>query len=122
MQRGEIRWANLPAPSGSAPGYRRPVLIVQNDAFNRSGLGTVVAAVITSNLRLGEAPGNVVLSRRQSGLPRPAVVNVSQIITVDRSWIGELAGRLDDDVMTGVENGLKLVLALSRAGPYNDGT
>ena len=84
MQRGEIWWASLPEPVGSEPGYRRPVLIVQSDDFNRSRISTIIAVVITSNTRLAQAPGNVLLTKKLSGLLRDSVANISQIITVDK--------------------------------------
>jgi len=112
MQRGEIWWATLPAPKGSAPGYRRPVLIVQSDAFNRSRIATVVVAVITSNTALAAAPGNVMLGRRASGLPKPSVVNVSQVLTLDRAMLTEAVKTLPKNEMTAVENGLRLVMGL----------
>jgi len=89
MQRGEIWWANLPTPRRSEPGYRRPVLIIQQDDFNRSRIATVIAAVLTSNLRLQAAPGNVLLRSRDSGLPKDSVVNVSQLDTLDKSILTE---------------------------------
>ena len=87
MTRGEIWWASLPAPSGSGPGYRRPVLIIQSNPFNLSRISTVIVAAITSNLSLADAPGNVRVGKADSGLSRPSVVNVSQIVTVDRSLL-----------------------------------
>ena len=84
IRRGEIRWAELREPVGSEPGHRRPMLVVSSDRFNRSRIVTVVAVSITSNLRLGEAPGNVYLEARASGLGRDSVVNVSQVVTLDR--------------------------------------
>jgi len=110
--RGEIWWADLPEPRGSEPGYRRPVLIIQADAFNRSGIRTVIVAAITSNLRLAEAPGNVLLPPRLSGLPRDSVVNISQIFALDRSFLTEEVGRLPGKLLANVDAGLRLVLAL----------
>jgi len=110
--RGEIWWADLPEPRGSEPGFRRPVLIIQADSFNRSSIRTVVVAVITSNLRLAEAPGNVLLPARVSGLPRDSVVNVSQILTLDRSFLTEKAGELSGQVLKEVNAGIRLVLEL----------
>ena len=78
IERGTIWWADLGAPRGSSPGFRRPVLIVQNDAFNRSRIGTTLAVVLTSNMRLLDAPGNVLVSAAESGLPKDSVANVSQ--------------------------------------------
>lgn len=112
VQRGEIWWASLSAPSGSAPGFRRPVLIVQSHEFNRSRIKTVVAAVITSNLRLALAPGNVRISARSSGLKKASVVNVSQIVTVDKSFLSERAGKLNTRQLSDVEDGLRLVLSI----------
>jgi mRNA interferase MazF len=112
VERGEIWWADLGEPTGSEPGFRRPVLVVQSDAFNRSQLRTVLAVVLTSNLRLVEAPGNVLLSAKAAGLPKDSVANVSQIITVDRDFLTEPAGRIRGELLKDVENGLRLVLAL----------
>ncbi|MCY3815806.1 MAG: type II toxin-antitoxin system PemK/MazF family toxin [Gammaproteobacteria bacterium] len=112
VRRGEIWWANLGVPAGAEPGYRRPVLIVQADAFNRSRIQTVVAAAVTSNLNLAEAPGNVRLSRRAVLLPEDSVVNVSQIVTLDRKFLQERAGRIAQSVLRRVEDGLRLVLSL----------
>lgn len=112
MRRGEIWWADLPPPAGSEPGYRRPVLVVQSDDFNRSRLGTVLALAITSNPRLAPAPGNVSLPRRGTGLRRPSVINVSQMVTLDKRFLTERSGRVSDTTMREVDDGLRLVLAL----------
>jgi mRNA interferase MazF len=112
LVRGEIWWADLPEPRGSEPGYRRPVLIVQSDSFNRSQIRSVIVLVITSNLRLADAPGNVLLPARISGLPRDSVINVSQILTLDRSFLSEHAGKISNNVLEAVEAGLRLVLQL----------
>jgi mRNA interferase MazF len=85
--RGEVWWADLPEPRGSEPGYRRPVLVVQADSFNRSRIHTVIIAVLTTNIELAEAPGNVLLPAGSSGLSRDSVVNVSQILTLDRGFL-----------------------------------
>ena len=110
MKRGDIRWAEPPAPQGSEPGYRRPVLVIQSDDFNRSRIHTVLAVAITSNLKLAAAPGNVSLARRGSGLTKRSVVNVSQIVTLDRRLLTERAGRVADALLEEVEEGLRLVL------------
>ena len=110
--RGEIWWAKLPAPIASKPGYKRPLLIIQSDDFNRSRINTVIAAVITSNLRLSEAPGNVLLSKKDSNLPKKSVANVSQLITVDKSFLTEKVGKLNPDKFKDVEAGIRLVLSL----------
>ena len=112
VERGQIWWAELDEPPGSAPGFRRPLLIVQDDAFNRSRIRTVVAVVLTSNLRLVEAPGNVLVPAKASGLPRDSVVNVSQIVTLDRDYLTEPAGKLRGQLMKSIDNGLRLVLSL----------
>ena len=92
MERGEVWWAQLPDPSASEPGYRRPVVIIQSDSFNRSRIRTVIAVVLTSNLHLAEAPGNLLISASESGLPRDSVANVSRVITVDWDFLIEKAG------------------------------
>jgi mRNA interferase MazF len=112
MKRGEIRWASLPAPAGSRPGFRRPVVIVQSNAFNASRISTVVVAAITSNLKLAEAPGNVRLSKRDSGLGKPSVVNVSQVITLDRELLSEPLRRVSDAMLRRIDDGLRLALGL----------
>ncbi len=112
MQRGEIWWANLPEPTGSAPGFRRPAVIIQADSFNRSKINSVVVAVITSNTTLASAPGNVLLKPRTSHLPKDSVVNVSQLFTVDRQSLTEKVRTLDRQTMHQIDEGLRLVLAL----------
>lgn len=112
MKRGEIWWASLPDPTGSGPGFRRPVLVVQSNPFNASRIATVVAAVITSNLRLSAAPGNVRIAKSESGLGRLSVVNVSQIITLDRTLLTERIGRLADRKIIEVDQGIRTVLGL----------
>jgi len=112
VERGDVWWADLGEPDGSEPGYRRPVVIVQSDAFNRSRIQTVLAVVLMTNLRLLEAPGNVLIPAKAAGLPRDSVANVSQVITVDRDFLLERAGRLRGQPMKDLENGLRLVLGL----------
>jgi len=112
MQRGEIWWADLPAPAGSGPGYRRPVLVVQSDPFNQSRIQTVIVAVITKNLNLAEAPGNVLLSTRISHLPVDSVVNLSLLVTIDRSLLTKYVSTLASRKLKQVEAGLRLVLGL----------
>lgn len=94
ITQGDVFWADLPAPHGSGPGFRRPVLVVQGDALNRSRLATVVCVPLTSNLRWAEAPGNVLLRTRSTGLPKDSVANVSQIIAVDRAVLTERTGSI----------------------------
>lgn len=112
MKRGEIWWASLHEPARSGPGFRRPVLVVSDDSFNRSSIATIVAATITSNLRLADAPGNVRCPAGSTGLAKPSVVNVSQLITLDKSVLTSRAGRLGPAQMSAVERGLRLVLGL----------
>lgn len=112
IERGQVWWADLGEPAGSEPGFRRPVLIVQSDAFNRSRLRTVLAIVLTSNVRLVDAPGNVLIPAKAAGLPKDSVANVSQVITIDRDFLTELAGRVRGQLLKDIENGLRLVLAL----------
>ena len=112
MERGDIWWANLPEPAGSSPGHRRPVLIIQSDAFNRSRINTIVVAVITGNLSLAKAPGNILLSKRSSGLPKDSVVNVSQILTIDKPFLSEHVNSLSKRKMEQIDKGLRLALEL----------
>jgi mRNA interferase MazF len=94
IAQGEVWWADLPAPAGSGPGFRRPVVVVQGEALNRSRIGTVVCVALTSNLGWANAPGNVMLPARLTGLPKDSVANVSQIVTVDRNFLTERVGKL----------------------------
>ena len=110
--RGEIWWADLPEPVGSAPGYRRPVLVVQSDAFNRSRLATVTVVVLTGNVRLVAAPGNVLVPAAASGLPRDSVANVSQLLTVNRELLTERVRALSPTLLRQVDEGLRLTLGL----------
>ena len=112
IERGEVWWAELDEPRGSEPGFRRPLVVVQTDGFNRSRIQTVVCVVLTANLRLADAPGNVVVAKRDSGLPKDSVANVSQIITVDRDVLTERAGKLPALVRDRIDRGVRLVLGL----------
>ena len=105
-------WADLDEPAGSEPGFRLPVLIVQGNAFNRSRLQTTIGVVLTSNLRLIGAPGNVLVPKRSSGLPKDSVANVSQVVTLDRDLLSERTGKVPARLMAAVDAGLKLVLDL----------
>jgi mRNA interferase MazF len=113
IRRGEVWWASLPKPRGSEPGYDRPILVVSSDQFNASRINTVVGVVISTNIRLAAAPGNVVLSRRASGLPKKSVANVSQVVTIDKSFLTRRVKKLANDEFGLVVDGLKLVLSLS---------
>ncbi|MEI8306391.1 MAG: type II toxin-antitoxin system PemK/MazF family toxin [Chloroflexales bacterium] len=110
MLRGDLWWADLPDPSGSAVGYRRPVLVIQADAFTKSRLATVIVVAITSNLRLATAPGNVFLATSESQLPRDSVINVSQIITLDKAILDAYIGRVSAGTLAHVEAGVRLIL------------
>lgn len=112
VERGDIWWADLRSPHGSEPGYRRPILVVQSEAFNQSRLNTVVGVAVTSNIRLVDAPGNVLLPAKVSGLPKDSVANVSQIVTVDRTFLSDKTGRITGQSLKDVESGLRLVLSL----------
>jgi len=112
VERGQVWTADLGEPEGSEPGFNRPVLIVQSDAFNRSRLRTVTAVVLSTNVRLVDAPGNVLIPAKSSGLKKDSVANVSQVITIDREFLIELAGRVRGQLLKDVEHGLRLVLDL----------
>ncbi|MCA1728667.1 MAG: type II toxin-antitoxin system PemK/MazF family toxin [Actinobacteria bacterium] len=112
MRRGEVWWAELPEPVASEPGYRRPVLIVQSDDFNRSRIRTVISVMLTTNLRLAEAPGNVLVTKEDTALPRDAVANVSQVITLDKTFLTERVSQVNERIMRLVEDGIRTVLAL----------
>jgi len=110
ISQGEIWWADLPEPSASEPGYRRPVLVAQSDAFNRSRMRTIVCVPLTSNLRWADAPGNVLLDGGVTGLPKPSVANVSQIATLDRTWLTDMVGRLPEEKLELVLSGIDVLL------------
>jgi len=110
IAQGEVWWADLPAPEDSAPGFRRPVVVVQGDAFNRSALRTALCVPLTSNLRWAEAPGNVLLTARSTGLPRDSVANVTQLVTLDRSVLVERVGKLSRPKLDLVLAGIDVVL------------
>ena len=107
---GDVCWASLPDPTGSGPGFRRPIVVVQGEAFNASRLATVVVIPLTSNLRWATAPGNVPLTARRTGLPHDSVANVSQIVAVDRTVLDERVGQLSDADIELLLNGIDLVL------------
>jgi mRNA interferase MazF len=113
VRRGTLWWIDLPDDGGSGPAFRRPGVVVQADAFNRSRIATVVVALLTSNLKLADAPGNVIVRARESGLSRDSVVNISQLYTVDKSMLAERCGHLSGRTMRTVDAGLRLVLELA---------
>ncbi len=110
IRQGDVFWLDLEAPRGSEPGYRRPCLVVQNDLLNRSRLYTVVVCGITSNLKRAQVPGNVLLEQGEGGLPKPSVVNVTQIFTVDRDYFGEPVGTVSLDRLEAVLGGIRFVI------------
>jgi mRNA interferase MazF len=112
VRRGEVWWASTPDPAGSGLGFRRPYLIVSANSFNESRINTVIAAVITSNLRLADAPGNVRLPIRGTGLTKASVVNVSQVITIDKRFLTERVGRVPPVLLATIDDGLRLALSL----------
>lgn len=111
--RGEIWWADLGEPRGSEPGYRRPVLIVQDNHFNRSNLATVIILSLTSNRKYENVPGNVFLPKEQSGLSKDSVVNATQFTAIDKAWLDEIVSELPRHLMDEVDRSLSLVLGLS---------
>lgn len=112
MKRGEVWWADLGEPVGSGPAYRHPVVVISTDTFNESRISTVIVVMITSNLRLAAAPGNVSVTAREAGLRKESVVNVSQVITVDKGVLTERIGHLPGDRLGEVEAGLRGVMGL----------
>ena len=110
ISQGEIWWADLASATGSGPGYRRPVVIVQGDAFNRSTLATVVVVPVTSALRWADAPGNVLLTVRSTGLDRVSVANVSQVVAVDRELLTERVGKIARAKLELILAGIDIVL------------
>ena len=110
ISQGEVWWAELPDPVDSGPGFRRPVLIVQGEALNRSRLATVVCVPLTSSLRWATAPGNVLLPAPSTGLPKDSVANVSQIVALDRSVLTELVGRISRRQLEAVLTGIITIL------------
>ena len=110
ISQGEVWWADLPEPSGSEPGFRRPVVVVQGEAFNRSQISTVVCVPLTSNLRWAEAPGNVLLASKVTGLPQDSVANVSQLVTLDKSSLTNQVGKLPKSKLDLVLFGIDVVL------------
>jgi mRNA interferase MazF len=110
ISQGEIWWADLPIPTGSGPGFRRPVVVVQGDALNRSHISTVICVPLTSNLRRALAPGNVSIAARLSGLPKQSVANVSQILTLDRELLTERVGKVPPSKLQLILSGIDIAL------------
>jgi mRNA interferase MazF len=110
ISQGEVWWADLGMPSGSAPGFRRPVVVVQGDALNRSRIATVVCVALTSNLTWAGAPGNVLLSADSTGLSRDSVANVSQVLTLDKTALTERVGKIARAKLTLLLSGIDVML------------
>lgn len=110
IAQGHVYWANLPDPTGSGPGFRRPVVVVQGDSLNRSRVRTVVCVPLTSNLGWAEAPGNVTLPARTTGLPKDSVANTSQIVTLDRELLTEAVGKLSKRQLELILSGIDIIL------------
>lgn len=110
VNQGDVYWIDFEEPSGSEPGYRHPHVVVQNNLFNRSEIKTVAVCALTSNLKRASAPGNVLLERKETNLPKDSVVNVSQIFTVDKSQLDECVGTLSAERVREILSGIKLVL------------
>lgn len=110
ISQGEVWWADLPEPTGSGPGLRRPVVVVQGDAMNRSRIATVVCVPLTSNLGWAQAPGNVRLAARLTGLPKDSVANVSQLVALDKSLLTEQTGKLSRAKVDLLHSGIDVVL------------
>jgi mRNA interferase MazF len=110
ISQGEVWWADIPSPEGPGPGFRRPVVVVQGDALNRSQIATVVCVPLTSNLRWADAPGNVLLTARTTALPKDSVANVSQVVAVDKAFLTDRVGKLSRAKVELVLSGLDVVL------------
>ena len=110
ISQGEVWWADLRVPTGSEPGFRRPVVVVQGDALNRSRIATVVCVPLTSNLKWADAPGNVLLTARSTRLPKDSVANVSQIVALDKSFLTERVGKLSAAKVELLFSGIDVVL------------
>ena len=110
ISQGDVWWADLPDPTGSGPGFRRPIVVVQGDALNRSRIGTVICVPLTSNLKWAGAPGNVVLSSRATGLPKKSVANVSQVVTLDRALLTERMAKLSRAKLALILSGIDVAL------------
>lgn len=110
IKQGDIFWVDLGPPSGSAPGFKHPHVVIQNNIFNQSRINTVVVCALTSNLKRSKAPGNVLLPKGEANLPKGSVVNISQIITIDKSDLKEKIGALSESRIRQIIEGIKLLL------------
>lgn len=112
MKKGEVWWADLAEPVASEPGFRRPVVVTQSDVFNESRISTVICAVLTTNLNLAEAPGNILLPRKASRLPKDSVINVSQIVTLDKTQLTDMVSALPRTYIRRMDTGLRLIFGI----------
>ncbi len=112
MTRGELWWADLGIPFGSEPGFRRPILVVQDDAFNKSNINTVIIVPLTTNVALAEVPGNVFVEQEETGLTKDSVVVVSQLSAIDKRRLIEFIGKVRKQTLEEIEEGIKLVLGM----------
>ena len=110
INQGDIFWVELEEPGGSEPGYKHPHVVVQNNLFNHSQIRTVVVCPLTSNIKRSNAPGNVLLEKKEANLPKQSVVNVSQVFTVDRTQLDEYIGTLSPKRIREIISGIKLVI------------
>jgi mRNA interferase MazF len=110
VSQGDVVWAEIPVPSGSEAGFRRPIVVLQGEAFNRSAIATVVCVPLTSNLRWADAPGNVALPRKSTGLAKDSVANVSQILSIDREFLGRRVGKISSSELQSIFAGIDIVL------------
>ena len=110
MERGEIYWVNFGVPVGSEPGYRRPAVILQSNTFNQTRIKTTICAILTSNLDLLEAPGNILIEKSFSGLPKDSVLNISQIYTVDKGSVEERIGQVPDRYIARIDSSIRLIM------------
>jgi mRNA interferase MazF len=110
IRQGDVYWIEFEEPEGSEPGYKHPHVVVQNNLFNHSRINTVLVCPLTSNLKRANSPGNVLLSKREANLPKPSVINVSQIFTVDKSQLGDYLGTLSSERLRQALDGIKLLL------------
>jgi len=110
IRQGDVFWVDLGRPTGSEPGYRHPHVVVQNNVFNQSRINTVVVCTLTSNLRRGRAPGNVVLRKGEANLPKRSVVNISQLYTVDKRALSEKIGTLSKERIDQIVSGVRLLI------------
>ncbi len=116
MMRGEIWWADFGIPFGSEPGFRRPVVIVQDDTFNKSKINTIIVLPLTTNLRLENAPGNIFLEKKESTLPKDSIIIVSQLYAIDKQRLLEKIIKINNSIMREIENGIMLVLGIKDFG------